>query len=299
LAEIGAEELMKCIVEIHNDLPDPGTPISLGVAAGWTVRAVIRALASKVHVTKYGVDARKWQRPIHVYALSGYDKVYAKQCYQEIASEMDKVQAVVNAASLADYFEAQFPGTSSRIFSFQGPIAGPATELEKFKLTNRLVLRETDPNRSMGGREARSCLNVVLLGVGPPPSSDDDVVSFFSCVMSGQGGAAKASLMNQWVGDIAYFPLNKDGEEIKLPDLLIHSAIRLKTLEWLANQRGRYVITVAMNAGGRNKVPVLRAALDRKQKLTNLLIVSHDTAKAMLDLPVLSEPSGPENKRLP
>jgi hypothetical protein len=69
-------------------------------------------------------------------------------------------------------------------------------------------------------------------------------------------------------------------------------------LEWLVNEEGRYVVTVAMNAGGRDKAPVLMAALKRKRKLTNLLIVSSETAAALLGRPGQSGPSNPPTRSL-
>ena len=144
---------------------------------------------------------------------------------------------------------------------------------------DRHILEITDPGR-LENREANSEIHIAITGIGSPEDS------IFTQIMEKEG----IKVPKEAVGDCAYSPVDKDGNELPLTkdgvNYSVYSAIRLETMKQLVDS-GRVVMLVARNARrGRpvNKTPAIRAAI--RGRYINVICTDENTA-----LEIMKEPA--------
>lgn len=144
---------------------------------------------------------------------------------------------------------------------------------------DRHILEITDPGR-LENKEDNSKLNIAITGIGSPEDS------IFTQIMNSE----QIEVPEGTVGDVAYSPVDKDGNELSLTkdgvNYSVYSAIRLETMRQLVDS-GSVVMLVARNCRrGRpvNKTPAIRAAI--RGRYINVICTDEKTA-----LEIMKEPA--------
>lgn len=159
------------------------------------------------------------------------------------------------------------------------------------RISNREILKIVDPSRINSVKnpesEEKSKLDILLTGVGIWNEGDQEPESVFQKVIQKEDIMAPA---NQIVGDVGFWAVNKDGEEIELSKngkkIMIYSLIRLKTMRDLARENGIVMLIARNQRRGtlvRKEVPI-RAAI--RGSYVNVIFTDADTANAMLQEPI-------------
>jgi DNA-binding transcriptional regulator LsrR (DeoR family) len=262
---------------------EPNKPLRIGVMSGRTTGGMIESICNVEKNWGDFFSLELLPPEIYIYALNvsqtdGYDDL--------------KGNANILSYELARRFKMELNHTKVEAYGLSAALLQTKEEAQRTDCSpqTRMVLKFTDPER------LRSSLSALGKAV------DDDLPneSQLDIVITGVG-SIKDSLFKQYceasafninhlineqsiVGDIAYCPVTRMGEERELRDkenrvCEFYRAVSIKVLKEMSHNPSKKVILVARNSSKSRKTDPIHAAITEEAHLCNSVITDSATAE--------------------
>jgi DNA-binding transcriptional regulator LsrR (DeoR family) len=263
---------------------DADRTLRLGIVSGETTGGMIEALC----------ELDSWQNRFKSDSLPQTIRVYALNVSQTSGYRGLSGNANILAFQLTRKLKREFPDLDIDVLGLSTDLLQLQKDAQRSDIQpqTELVLKHTDPARLRASLHAEDKnvpeglgesteLDIVITGVGSIKSS------LFKQYCEASGFDLNTLARDEKiVGDIAYCPVNLLGEPRQLRrdgrDYVFYSAVSLDVLTGMAKLQDRKVILVARNAGDKNKVDPIHAAIGGYSQHCNVLITDQDTADELL-----------------
>ena len=260
---------------------DPAKPFRIGVVSGRTTGGMIEAI----------VNIPKWRTLVPVGKFPHSIATFALNVSQTEGFDELRGNANVLAYELARKISEQVKASTVEAYGLSGALLQTKQEVRRTDCSSETsaVLRFTDPARLAESQSAedrkidedlpkQSQLDVVITGVG---SITDSLFGRYSEA----NGIDTTKLIDQGiVGDIAYCPVTRIGESLKLrnkdgDEVEFYRAVSLEVLKKMSESLAKKVVVVARNARDSSKIHPIHAAISAR--LCNVLITDGETARKL------------------
>lgn len=244
-----AERVLSLLKEILKD--DGKEEVNLGLVSGTTTTKTITQL----------VKGRFWEEHMHdVQIRSKKINIMALDISPVFHGEDLSYNAVNTVLRLYAWLKEKLGERGCEVIPYQlgsASIDVKAKEEEfKSNRANYDVLKYADPGR-LDGSDAPSRLDMVITSIGSPTKSLLQTIIH----------SLHVDLKDQLAGDLLFYPLDAEGQEVPLKtkdgeDYLVYSALRLKTIRRMVEDRRAKIILIARDTlqqtgGGKGKQEIV------------------------------------------